>query len=136
MHTKELYINLPVKDLPASIEFFRKLGFEFNAQFTDEKAACMIIGSNIYAMLLSEAFFKSFTKKEVCDTTQSNEVLLALSFDSREEVDAIVSKAREAGGKIPNEPTDHGWMYQTAFLDLDGHRWEPLFMEPNPGVEQ
>ncbi len=111
------------------MEFFTKLGFTFNSQFTDEKAACMIIAQDIYAMLLVEGFFKTFTKKEVCDSTKSTEVILALSAESREKVDEMIKKVIEAGGAEPREPQDHGWMYGRSFQDIDGHLWEILFMD-------
>jgi uncharacterized protein len=130
--TRQIFVNLPVKDLNKSIEFFTKLGFTFNPQFTDENATCMIIGKHIFAMLLVEKFFKTFITKEICDTSKSAEVLVALSFDSRAEVDAIVAKAIAAGGTTYNEPKDHGFMYEHDFQDLDGHGWGIFFMEESP----
>jgi uncharacterized protein len=134
--TRQIFVNLPVKDLNKSIEFFTHLGFTFNPQFTDENATCMIVGENIFAMLLVEKFFKTFTPKEVCDTTKYAEVLVALSFESRTEVDEIVAKAIAAGGTTYKEPNDMGFMYQHGFQDLDGHIWEIFFMDEsavNPG---
>lgn len=128
MATK-IFINLPVKDVARSIAFFHKLGFAFNPQFTDEKAACMIIGKNIYAMLLMDTFFKAFTKKEIADARKTTEVLLALDADSREEVKEMVRKAIEAGGSSYMSPQDHDWMYQHSFADLDGHQWEILYTD-------
>lgn len=125
----KIFVNLPVKDLQASIEFFSKIGFEFNPQFTDDNAACMVINDHIFVMLLVEGFFKTFTKKEIADATKSTEVIVALSADSREQVDEIVNKALAAGGTTPNEPTDHGFMYGRSFQDLDGHLWELIYME-------
>jgi uncharacterized protein len=127
--TRQIFVNLPVKDLNKSIEFFTKIGFTFNQQFTDENATCMIVGENIFAMLLVEEYFKTFTPKEICDTSKYAEVLVALSFESRAEVDEIVSKAIAAGGTTYREPQDHGFMYQHGFQDLDGHIWEIFFME-------
>jgi uncharacterized protein len=127
----QIFVNLPVKDLNKSVEFFTKLGYEFNSQFTDENATCMIVSENIFVMLLVEKFFKTFTPKEICDTAKSAEVLVALSFESRAEVDAMVAKAIAAGGTTYNEPQDHGFMYQHGFQDLDGHIWEIFFMEPS-----
>jgi uncharacterized protein len=127
--TRQIFVNLPVKDLSKSIEFFTKLGFTFNPQFTDENATCMIIGEHIFAMLLVEKFFKTFITKEICDTSKSAEVLVALSFDSRAEVDEIVAKAIAAGGSTYKEPLDMGFMYQHGFQDLDGHIWEIFFMD-------
>jgi uncharacterized protein len=125
----QIFVNLPVKDLNKSVEFFTKIGYAFNAQFTDENATCMIVSENIFVMLLVEKFFKTFTPKEICDTAKSAEVLVALSFESRAEVDAMVAKATAAGGTTYNEPQDHGFMYQHGFQDLDGHIWEIFFME-------
>jgi uncharacterized protein len=127
--TRQIFVNLPVKDLNKSIEFFTKLGFTFNPQFTDENATCMIVGENIFAMLLVEKYFKTFTPKEVCDTSKYAEVLVALSFESRAEVDEIVAKAIAAGGNTYKEPNDMGFMYQHGFQDIDGHIWEIFFME-------
>jgi uncharacterized protein len=135
MSTK-IFVNLPVKDLDKSVDFFTKLGYQFNPQFTDENATCMIVGEDIFVMLLVEKYFKTFTPKEICDTSKSVEVLVALSFDGRAEVDAIVNKAIAAGGTTYKEPQDLGFMYQHGFQDLDGHIWEIFFMEPsaaNPG---
>ncbi|HUR31582.1 MAG TPA: VOC family protein [Saprospiraceae bacterium] len=126
---KQIFVNLPVKDLGKTIEFFTKVGFTFNPQFTDENATCMIIGDNIFAMLLVEKFFKTFTKKEISDSNRSTEVILALSTESRESVDDMVAKAIAAGGTVPNEKQDHGWMYSHGFQDLDGHLWEVLYMD-------
>jgi uncharacterized protein len=131
----QIFVNLPVKDLKKSVEFFTKLGYEFNPKFTDENATCMIVGENIFVMLLVEEFFKTFAPKEICDTAKSAEVLVALSFDSRAEVDEIVAKAIAAGGSTYNEPKDHGFMYQHGFQDLDGHIWEIFFMDES-AIEQ
>jgi uncharacterized protein len=125
----QIFVNLPVKDLKKSVEFFTKLGYEFNPKFTDENATCMIVGENIFVMLLVEKFFKTFAPKEVCDTTKYAEVLVALSFESRVEVDEIVAKAIAAGGTTYKEPNDMGFMYQHGFQDLDGHLWEIFFMD-------
>lgn len=126
----QIFVNLPVRDLPASVDFFKQLGFGFNNQFTDDTAACMVIGDNIYAMLLTEAKFQTFTPKPICDARKSTEVLVCLSRDSREAVDEMVSKAATAGGSTYNEPKDHGFMYQHGFQDLDGHIWELIHMSP------
>lgn len=128
MATK-IFVNLPVKDLNRSVDFFTKLGFKFDPQFTDDKATCMIIGENIFAMLLVEERFKDFTKKEIADATKSTEVLIALDAESKAQVDEMVKKAVEAGGSIYMKPQDHGWMYGHSFADLDGHQWEILFMD-------
>ncbi len=127
----KIFVNLPVKDLNKSIEFFTKLGFTFNPQFTDENATCMVIGENIFAMLLTEPFFKTFTKKDICDTAKSTEAILAIDAASRKEVDEMVSNAVNAGGLEPKETQDHGWMYGRSFQDIDGHLWEVLYMDVN-----
>jgi uncharacterized protein len=129
MATK-IFVNLPVKDLKASIEFFTMLGYTFNPQFTDETATCMIISEDIYAMLLTHEKFKVFTPKEICDATKSTEVLVCLSCESREQVDEMVQKAVAAGGTTYNKPQDHGFMYGHGYQDLDGHIWELMWMDP------
>lgn len=127
----QIFVNLPVKDLNRSVEFFTKLGYTFNAQFTDEKATCMIISENIMVMLLVESYFKSFIQKEITDATKSNESIIALSAGSREEVDALVAKAMAAGAGKHNDVQDHGFMYGHGFEDLDGHLWEVFWMNPD-----
>ncbi|MFB5760592.1 VOC family protein [Paenibacillus medicaginis] len=127
--SEHIFVNLPVKDLQVSMQFFRNLGFEFNPQFTDDNAACLVIGQNIFAMLLVEQYFKTFTKKELTDTHNTTEVILAISAASREQVDEIVNKALEGGGKHFNDPVDHGFMYNGSFQDPDGHLWEVVYME-------
>jgi predicted lactoylglutathione lyase len=126
----QIFVNLPVKDLNKSIEFFTKLGFTFNPQFTDENATCMIIGENIFAMLLVEKFFKTFTKKEIVDAKKNTEVIIALSAESKEKVNEMANAAFAAGGAKSNDPADYGWMYQQSFQDLDGHLWEVCYMDP------
>ena len=127
--TKQIFVNLPVKDLNKSIDFSTKLGFTFNPQFTDETATCMIVSSDIFVMLLTEEKFKIFTPKEICDANKFTEVLVCLSCESRAEVDQIVGKAVAAGGKTYNEPQDHGFMYGHGFQDLDGHIWEFIYLQ-------
>jgi hypothetical protein len=127
----KIFVNLPVKDLKRSVEFFTKLGYKFNAQFTDENATCMIVGEDIFVMLLVEKFFKTFTPKAIADAKKSTEALVALSTKSREEVNRIVETALAAGAKKYSEPKDHGFMYQWGFEDLDGHIWEYLWMDPS-----
>lgn len=129
--TKQIFVNMPVKNLEATMAFYTKLGFQFNMQFTDEKAACMIIEENIYVMLLLEEFFTTFTKKPIADAGKTTEMILALSADSRTDVDAMVEKAVAAGGKSYLPTQDHGWMYARSFEDVDGHMWETLYMDPN-----
>jgi predicted lactoylglutathione lyase len=109
-------------------EFFGKLGFSFNPQFTDDKAACLVISDNIFAMLLTEPF-KTFTKKDVADASRSTEAIIALDAQSRQQVDEIAKKAVEAGGSMYKEVEDHGWMYGKSFADLYGHQWEILYMD-------
>lgn len=125
-----IFVNLPVKDLNRSVEFFTKLGYTFNPQFTDENATCMIVGGNIFVMLLVESYFKTFTPKPVADAKSSTEALVALSANSRDEVDRIVNAALAAGASRYSEPKDHGFMYQWGFEDLDGHIWEYAWMDP------
>jgi len=129
MSTK-IFVNLPVKDLNKSIEFFTKLGYKFNPQFTDETATCMIVSEEIYVMLLTHNKFKTFTPNQICDATKSTEVLVCLSCESRKEVDELVRKAVAAGGNTYNKPQDHGFMYAHGYQDLDGHIWELIYMEP------
>ena len=129
MATK-IFVNLPVKNLSKSIEFFTRLGYTFNPQFTDETATCMIVSEDIYIMLLTEEKFKMFTKKEIADATHSTEAIICLSADSREKVDEMINKALEAGGTTPNEKQDHGFMYGWGYQDLDGHLWEVVWMDP------
>jgi uncharacterized protein len=129
--TPQIFVNLPVKDLNETVDFFTKLGFAFNPQFTDENATCMIVNSDIFVMLLVEKFFKTFTKKELCDTTKDTEVIVALSTESREKVDQMINKVIEAGGKEHRKPQDHGWMYGRSFEDINGHLWEVIYMDKN-----
>ena len=129
--TTKIFVNLPVKDLKRSMEFFTELGYQFNAQFTDETAACMIVSEDIYIMLLTHPKFKEFTPKAICDAMKSTEVLVCLSCESREKVDNLVRKAVAASGITYAEPKDYGFMYQQGFQDLDGHIWELIYMEPS-----
>jgi len=129
MATK-IFVNLPVKDLPKSKDFFERLGFKFNAQFTDETAACMVLNEDGYAMLLTHAKFKVFAPQAIADATRSTEVLVALSCESRSKVDEMVAKAVSAGGRIYSKPKDYGSMYGHSFQDLDGHVWEVFYMDP------
>ncbi len=133
---RQIYVNLPVKNLERSKQFFSSLGFSFNPQFTNDSGACMVIGDNSYAMLLAENFFQTFTKKPVADATRSTEVLLCLSCASRGEVDDLVRKALAAGGKAPTAPQDHGFMYGHGFEDPDGHVWELMHMDASAAPPQ
>ncbi|QIC47036.1 VOC family protein [Lysinibacillus sphaericus] len=127
--SKNIFINLPVKNLNKSTSFFQKLGFEFNQQFSDETTASMIISENIFALLMVEDRFKAFTNKKITDTTVSAEAILCLSADNREQVDQLVNKALASGGKPYSDPQDHGFMYGWGFQDLDGHIWEVVYMD-------
>jgi uncharacterized protein len=129
--TTQIFVNLPVKDLNETVDFFTKLGFAFNPQFTDENATCMIVNNDIFVMLLVEKFFKTFTKKELCDTIKDTEVIVALSTESREKVDQMINNVIEAGGKEHRKPQDHGWMYGRSFEDINGHLWEVIYMNKN-----
>lgn len=130
MTNKLIFVNLPVKDLPSSMKFFKELGYTFNEQFCDETAACLVISDTIHAMLLTYEKFQGFTPKTIVDATKATEVLICLSCESREEVDALVAKAVAAGGSTYNEPQDHGFMYAHGYQDLDGHIWEAMWMDP------
>ena len=128
MHT-QIFVNLAVSDLPRSKGFFEHLGLAVNPQFTNEQAACLEIGPNIFAMLLVKDFFKTFTDKPIVDARTSTEALICLSCESRAEVDAVVAKALAAGGKAPRPVQDYGFMYGHGFEDLDGHMWELMYMD-------
>ena len=128
----QIFVYLPVNDLKQSIEFFTQLGYRFNPQFTDETATCMIVSDTIYVMLLTRKKFQTFTPKTLCDATQSTEVLLCLSCDSREAVDELVQKAVAAGGSTYNKAQYHGFMYAHGYQDLDGHIWELVYMAGMP----
>jgi len=129
--SRKLFVNIAVRDLAKSMEFFSKLGFTFNKQFTDDKAACMVISEEAYFMLLTEPFFRTFTNREPADTARVTEGMFALSCSSRAEVDELVRRAIDAGGAHAKDPLDHGFMYGWSFYDLDGHHWEVLWMDPN-----
>ncbi|WP_020656981.1 VOC family protein [Massilia niastensis] len=131
----QIFVNLPVKDLERSKAFFGALDFGFNPQFTNQNAACMFVSDDIYVMLLVEGYFQTFTRKPVADASKATEVLVCLSRPSRVAVDEMVSRARAAGGAVPNEAKDHGFMYAHGFEDPDGHIWELVFMESAPPVE-
>lgn len=127
----QIFVNLPVKDLNRSVAFFTALGYTFNPQFTDENATCMIVSEeHIYVMLLVDTHFQTFTSKTIVDAKTSTEVLLCLSCESRAQVDELVAKAVTAGGTTHTPAKDHGFMYQHAYQDLDGHVWELVYMAP------
>ncbi|WKB54971.1 VOC family protein [Eleftheria terrae] len=132
----QIFVNLPVKDIERTRTFFTALGYSFNPEYSNDKALCMVIEENIFAMLLLESFFQTFTKKPIADASKTTEVLVCLSCTSRAEVDELVAKARDAGGAVPNEPQDHGFMYAHGFEDLDGHIWELVYMDPNAAMPQ
>ena len=134
MH-KQIYVNLAVEDLDRSKAFFSALGFRFDARFTNGQAACLILGENIYAMLLVKGLFKSFTRKALCSPMETTEVLVGLSCESRGEVDALVAKAIEAGGAASRAPQDYGFMYGHGFEDIDGHIWELIYMDANASTK-
>ncbi|GAB4091791.1 VOC family protein [Flaviaesturariibacter terrae] len=127
MATK-IFINLPVRDIQKSRNFFEQLGFSFNPQFSNHKAAALVLGENIFAMLLTHERFQDFTHKPIVDATKATEVLLCIDAESREAVDAMVQKAVSAGGSIYRDAEDHGWMYGHSFADPDGHQWEIAYM--------
>jgi predicted lactoylglutathione lyase len=126
---RKIFVNLPIKNLADTTAFFTKLGFTFNQQFTDENATCMVVSEDIFVMLLVEPFFSNFIKKPIADAKAVTEVILALSAESRAEVDDIVEKAIAAGGRQTLDPQDHGWMYQRSFEDINGHQWEFAYMD-------
>jgi predicted lactoylglutathione lyase len=127
---RKLFLNLPVRDLERTKAFFSALGFTYNPKFTDQNAACMIVSDEAFVMLLTEPFFKTFTKNSLCNTANDTEALFALSCESRDEVNAMVEKALAAGGRPAMPAVDHGFMYGWSFYDLDGHHWEVFWMDP------
>ncbi|HEY0844914.1 MAG TPA: VOC family protein [Noviherbaspirillum sp.] len=129
---KQIFVNLPVSNLERSKAFFGSLGFSFNPEYTNEQAACMVVSDDIYVMLLVRDFFQTFTPKPVADASKSTEVLVSLSCESREKVDELVATAVAAGGAVPRESQDHGFMYQHGFEDPDGHLWELVHMVAAP----
>ena len=131
MHS-QIFVNLPVKDLKRSVGFYTGLGYTFNPQFTDENATCMIVGENLFVMLLVEQFFSTFTTKAITDTSQSTEVLTCVSCDSKAQVDDLVARARAGGAEVPRQPQDHGFMYSHGYEDPDGHTWELVHMSGLP----
>jgi predicted lactoylglutathione lyase len=128
---RKLFVNLAVQDLGRSVEFFTKLGFTFDPRFTDEDATCMIVSDEAYVMLLVERRFADFTAKQLCDATAQTEAILALSADSREQVDELAEKALAAGGSPANDPMEMDFMYGRSFQDPDGHLWELIWMDPS-----
>ncbi|MGM1063215.1 VOC family protein [Saccharothrix sp. Mg75] len=125
----KIFVNLPVSDLEKSIGFFAALGFAHNPQFTNENATCVVFGDSVYAMLLTEGYFTTFTHKRIADSATTTEAILTLGVESRERVDEIADKALAAGGAQVKDPQDHGFMYGRSFFDLDGHHWEVMWMD-------
>ncbi|WP_338895846.1 VOC family protein [Streptomyces sp. TG1A-60] len=130
MYQQMIFVNLPVNDLDASKKFFTELGYSINPQFSDENAASVVISETIVAMLLTKPFYASFTNKEIADSTKTSEVMLALSAESRAQVDELVDKAVAAGGTASEKVQEMDFMYGRAFDDLDGHTWEVVWMDP------
>ena len=133
---RQIFVNLPIQDMARSQAFFKALGLSFNPRFTNEQGACLEIAPNIFAMLLVEPFFQGFTQLPIADAKKTTEVLIALSCDSRAEVDELVAKAVAAGATTPNTPMDHGFMFQHGFADLDGHQWEVFWMDESAAPAQ
>ncbi len=127
--SKLIFVNLPVSDLQRSIAFYEAIGAEKNAMFSDDTAACMVFSETIHVMLLTHDKFRQFTPKRIADSHETSEVLICISAASRAEVDEITGNALAAGGREPREPQDYGFMYGRSFEDLDGHIWEPMFMD-------
>ena len=127
----KIFVNLPVQALSRSMAFFRALGYTFDTQFTNEDAACLVLGDDIFVMLLLRPFFKGFITNEVAEAKQVTEMIIALSVDSRDAVDTLVDKALLAGGSLSKEIQDMGYMYSRSFLDPDGHHWEVFYMDPS-----
>lgn len=134
--SRMIFVNLPVRDLKQTVGFWTGLGFTFNPQFTDENATCMVISDHACVMLLTDEFFSTFTKRQVADATEHTEATLALSAESREEVDRLVDTAVTTGGSAANETQDEGYVYARSFHDPDGHLWEVLYMDPAALEEQ
>jgi predicted lactoylglutathione lyase len=130
--SRMIFVNLAVEDLDRAVEFFTQLGFSFDPRFTDETATCMIVSDQAFVMLLVEDRFKDFTKKELADATAETETILALSAESREEVDELADKALEVGGSPASDPIEmEDFMYSRSFQDPDGHQWEVVWMDPS-----
>jgi predicted lactoylglutathione lyase len=126
--SRKLFVNIAVEDLDRSVDFFTKLGFSFDARFTDESATCMLVGEDAYVMLLVRQRFQDFTKKEIVDSTRQTEAILALSAESRDDVDQLADKALASGGAPANDPVEMDFMYGRSFHDPDGHLWEVFWM--------
>lgn len=134
LKVKQIFVNLPYKDLAATRKFFTAIGFEFDERFSDDETGlALVLGPNIYAMLLTEDFFKTFTNQEITDTNKENEVINAISTTSNEMVDEIFNKAIEHGAEDKTTPLESGgeMMYYKRFKDLGGHLWEIMYMDFN-----
>ena len=127
---RQLFVNLPVRNLDKTVEFFTALGFSFNPAFTDENATCMIVNDGAYVMLLVESYFKTFTSKSVAATADTAEAIMSFSLESRESVDEVIRTALTSGGTASEEAQDYGFMYTHSFQDPDGHLWEVFWMDP------
>jgi uncharacterized protein len=127
MH-QQIYVNLPVRDLKKSRAFFEAMGYTFNPEFSNDQGACLMLGENLHAMLLTHEFFKTFVSRPIPDAKATTGVLVCVSCENRAQIDPLVAKAVAAGGSIPRPSVDHGFMYQHAFEDLDGHIWELVAM--------
>ena len=129
MKAKSIYLNLPVRDLEKTRNFWSKLGFSFNEQFSDDKALCLVLNDGlIYSMLITHEYFSTFTNRTIADGS-TTQVLLSIEVDSKEQVDNLVRLALENGGTRYRDSEDNGWMYYDSFADLDGHQWEIIFMD-------
>ncbi len=128
MKHQQIFLNLPIKNMARTRAFFESMGYEFNPQFSNDQGACLVLGENLFAMLLTEEFFATFTSKRIIDGHKDVEALICVSCASKAEVDALVAKAVAAGGTAPRPVQDHGFMYSHSFDDLDGHSWELVHM--------
>ncbi|MFV5684114.1 VOC family protein [Flavobacterium sp. GB2R13] len=129
--TKQIWLNLPVKEVAKSKAFFAKIGFSFNEQYATPHSTCLSVGvTNFAVMLFEESMFEGFVQNKITDTQSSSEVLISIDAESKEEVDEFAKKVEEAGGTVFAKPAENqGWMYGCAFADLDGHRWNMLYMD-------
>jgi predicted lactoylglutathione lyase len=129
--TKQIWLNLPVKNVAKAKDFFWKIGFSFNEQHDTPSSTCMVIGEgNFVVMLFEELLFKSFSQNELTDTQSGSEILISIDAENKEEVDVLAEKVKEAGGTVFSPPAEsQGWMYGFGFADLDGHRWNVLYMD-------
>jgi len=129
--SSQTYINLPVKDINRTKEFFGSIGFEFNPQFSDDNSACLVVNDNTFVQMLAESYFNTFVNRPIADFASNAGGIIALSADSREHADELAEKALAAGGKPYKEPKDYGFMYVRSFEDPDGHLWEIGYFDAN-----